>query len=82
MVDISFDPAFQRQISKIGDALIKVRILKQIEKIKNHPEAGKPMRGPRKGTRELKIPPFRLSYVYHALEEQIEILDFYHKDEQ
>ena len=36
----------------------------------------------RKGTRELYIPPFRLSYEYKKDEDKIIILDLYHKDKQ
>ena len=48
--------------------------------IKNNPEIGKPMRYGRKGTRELHIPPFRLSY--RAEEDTVYILSLYHKDIQ
>jgi len=82
MVKVRFDPAFQKQFSKIKDSLLKERIVKQIEKLKTDPELGKPMKYARKGTRELYIPPFRLSYKYHIEKDLIEFLAFYHKDEQ
>jgi len=82
MVSAIFDSAFQKQFSKIKDALFKERIIKQIERIRDDPEIGKPMSYGRKGTRELRVPPFRLSYRYHADEDLIEILGVYHKDEQ
>lgn len=82
MVDISFDPAFSKQISKISDSLLKERILKQIGKIRADPEVGKPMMHTRKGTREVRIPPFRLSYVYSRQLDSVEILEIYHKNEQ
>jgi mRNA-degrading endonuclease RelE of RelBE toxin-antitoxin system len=82
MVKAVFDPLFKRQFSKINDALVKGKIIKQLEKLKTNPEAGKPMRYGRKGTRELRIPPFRLSYEYSKEEGIIEILALYHKDEQ
>jgi hypothetical protein len=40
------------------------------------------MRYARKGTRELHVPPFRLSYAYIQQENKIIFLDLYHKDEQ
>jgi mRNA-degrading endonuclease RelE of RelBE toxin-antitoxin system len=82
MVNISYDPAFSKQISKIDDSLLKERILKQIGKIRDNPEIGKPMMHSRKGTREIRIPPFRLSYVYSQQLDSVEILEIYHKDEQ
>ncbi len=82
MVKVTFDPLFQKKFSKIKDKEIKIKIIKQVQKLKGNPELGKPMRYERKGTRELYIKPFRLSYRY--IEEKIKILmlDIYHKDMQ
>ena len=82
MVIISLDPYFERTFSKIKDQLTKEKILKQIIKIKENPEIGKPMRYTRKGIRELYIKPYRLSYMYLKEENKILITDLYHKDEQ
>lgn len=40
------------------------------------------MRNVRKGTQEVRIPPFRLSYMYLEQEHKVVFLDLYHKDEQ
>ena len=82
MVRIAFDPHFEKQIRKIKDNELKNRVKKQIEKIIEDPSLGKPMKYSRKGTRELRIPPFRLSYIYLKKKETILLLSFYHKDEQ
>ncbi len=82
MTRVTLDPAFLKTYAKIKDALLKERIKKQLIRIKDYPEVGKPMRGGRKGTREVRIPPFRFSYAYRAEEDLVVILDFYHKDEQ
>lgn len=82
MVKIDFDEHFKKTISKIKDASIKERIEKLILKIKNNPEIGKPMKHNRKGTREVYLPSFRLSYAYNKINDILVILDFYHKDEQ
>jgi len=82
MVRIIFDEKFKKIFSKIKDSLLKEKIIKQIEKIKINPEVGKPMRNVRKGTRELYIKQFRLSYVYHLDKETVEILEVYHKKKQ
>jgi len=82
MVDILFDDNFKKIFSKIKDNRLKEHVIKQITKLKDNPEIGKPMRYTRKGTRELYISPFRLSYLYLASENKIIILDLYHKDEQ
>ena len=56
-------------------------MIKQIIKIKDNPEIGKPMRYHRKGTREIYVSPYRLSYMIKS-NDLIYILDLYHKDEQ
>ena len=82
MVTAEFNPSFQKTFSKIKDQALKEKIIKQIAKLKENPELGKPMRYTRKGTRELYISPFRLSYFYAKEEGKVVILDLYHKDEQ
>ena len=73
---------FLRAFSKVKDARTKEHITNQIQKITQSPEIGKPMRYARKGTREVYISPFRLSYAYEKEEDKVIILDLYHKDEQ
>ncbi len=82
MVKIAFDEKFKKTISKIKDSSIKERIEKLIIKIKNNPQVGKSMKHNRKGTREVYLQPFGLSYAYNKNSDTIIILDFYHKDEQ
>ncbi len=82
MVSVTFTEEFKYIFSKIRDGLLKERVLKQIEKIKNNPEVGKPMKYSRKGTRELYIKPFRLSYCYTREEDVVYILELYHKKKQ
>ena len=62
MVISEFHPHFQKIFSKIKDNTLKEKIIKQFSKIKGNPEIGKPMKNVRKGTREVYISPFRLSY--------------------
>jgi len=82
MVTVAFDSHFEQVICKIKDYALKERIKKQIRRIINSPEIGKPMRYTRKDTREVRIHPFRLSYIYLKKEDKIIFLDLYHKDEQ
>jgi len=81
MVIISFDEHFKRIFSKL-DKSIKEKVIKQIEKLKENPEIGKPMRFIRKNTKEIYISSFRLSYFYIKEQSKIILLDLYHKDEQ
>ena len=82
MVEVTFTKEFKLIFLRIKDKLTKEKILKQVEKIKLNPEIGKPMRNIRKGTRELYIKPFRLSYTYFKDNNLVYILDLYHKDKQ
>ena len=71
-----------RRIFKKVNSFMKERVEKQIKKLLDAPEIGKPMRHNRKGTREVYIGHFRLSYSYSIDESKITLLDLYHKDEQ
>ncbi len=82
MVTVQFDSAFEKTIRKIKDETLKLRVKKQIQKIIENPNIGKPMRFGRKGTRELYVPPFRLAYAHIPSEDAIIFLELYHKDEQ
>ena len=82
MVEVEFTKEFNSIFSKIKDNLIKTKIIKQLKKIKENPEIGKPMKNIRKGTRELYIKPYRLSYFYNIKEKIVYILDLYHKEKQ
>ena len=73
---------FIRIFSKIKHETLRERVIKQTEKIIANPEIGKPMRNVRKGTREVYVAPFRLSYLYLKEENKILFLDLYHKDGQ
>jgi len=82
MVKVIFAPSFKKKFSKIKDKALKEKIRKQFPKIRDNPEIGKPMKFRRKGTRELYVSPFRLSYDFSQEEEEVTFLDLYHKDEQ
>lgn len=58
---------------------MKDKIIKQVSKLKDSPELGKPMKYTRKGTIELYISPYRLSYIYIEKENLLIFLDLYHK---
>ena len=72
---------FKRVRNKLDKSTL-IKLSKQIEKIIENPEIGKPMRYNRKGTREVYVSPYRLSYVYLKESEIIYFLDLYHKDKQ
>jgi len=74
-------PRFVEAIKHLDKSYLE-RVEKLIIKIINNPEIGKPMRYTRKGTREIYLSPFRLSYAYLPQENKIILFDFYHKDKQ
>lgn len=80
MVNAIFDPDFKKNFEKIKNKDIKQKIIKQVAKIKENPEIGKPMRYGRNGTRELYTGSFRLSYIIEG--DTVYILALYHKDDQ
>lgn len=80
MVIIVFDPDFRKKFDRIHNTALRDNIKAHLVKIKNNPEIGKPMRYGRKGTREIYISSFRLSYLIQ--DDTINVLDLYHKDEQ
>ncbi|CAD7770526.1 hypothetical protein FHEFKHOI_00819 [Candidatus Methanoperedenaceae archaeon GB50] len=53
MVTVAYDPSFEKKVRKIKDQLLKLKVKKEILKIIDSPEIGKPVRYGRKGTREV-----------------------------
>lgn len=82
MVSVAYHPHFEKTVRKIRDAGLKERVKQQILRIIEDPSVGKPMRYYRRQTREVYIPPFRLSYCYDQGDDTIVFLALYHKDEQ
>ncbi len=82
MLIIEHSPHFLSLIRKIKNQAEKEKIQKQIRRITENPEVGKPMRYARQGTREVYLGSLRLSYAYFRDENKLIFLDLYHKDEQ
>ena len=82
MVNVAYNPLFEKIIGKLKDKILIKKVKDHIKRIIDNPDIGKPMRYDRKGTRELYIKSFRLSYAYLKQEDKIIFLDLYHKDEQ
>lgn len=82
MVNIEFGSSFEKVFKKINNLAVKDHLKKQIQKIIENPEVGKPMRYGRKGTREVYVVPYMLSYAWIKDEDKIVFLDLYHKDFQ
>ena len=78
---VIFDIPFERTLKKLKNPL-KEQAKKKIRKIIDRPTIGKPMKYTRKGTREVYIGSFRMSYIYLKNENTIYFLDLYHKNHQ
>ena len=77
-----FEEQNEISLTQLVEDINQEKVKKQIAKIIAFPEIGKPMMYSRKGTREVYISPFRLSYAYIEKEDKVVFLDLYHKDEQ
>jgi mRNA-degrading endonuclease RelE of RelBE toxin-antitoxin system len=82
MLTIERKPEFIKKIQKIKDKSFKDKVIKQIIKILDNPDIGKPMKHARKGTREVYVKPYRIAYAYLEKENKIIFLEIYHKDQQ
>lgn len=72
---------FIHAVKKLDRSYLE-RVEKLIIKIIENPEIGKPMRFVRKGTREVYLGSFRVSYSYDKSSGILTLLDIYHKNKQ
>ena len=68
---------FKLVISKIKDAKVQEQIAKQIRKISENPEIGKPLRYDLKGTRSVRVHHYRI--IYASKYNKIYLLNFEHR---
>jgi mRNA interferase RelE/StbE len=62
VTEIIWTETFAEEVRKLKDSSFKERIKKQIAKIADNPEIGKPLRFDLKGERTIHIKPYRLVY--------------------
>lgn len=70
---------FEREFKKVKDNKVKEQLKKQIEKIIENPDAGKPLRYDLKGERTMYVKPYRLIYKLEG--ETLFLLRFEHRKE-
>lgn len=68
---------FERELKKVKDKTVKGRVKKQIQKILEDSETGKPLRFELKGERSIRIPPYRLIYAVEG--DTLYLLRFEHR---
>jgi addiction module RelE/StbE family toxin len=78
MVEVIYTEKFEREFKK-ADGSIKEKAVKQIKKIIEEPETGKPLRYDLKGERTVYVKPYRIIYSY--FNNQINFLRFEHRGE-
>ena len=74
MVNVKFHPQFKKLFENIKDKNLKLKIIKHFIKIKENPEIGKPLRYDLKGTRSVRVHPFRI--IYAVKNNSIYLLNF------
>ena len=79
MVEIVTLDRFEKKIQKIRDKAVKERLKKQINRILDNPEIGEFLKY-RPQERKVRIPPYRLIYVYSKSENRIYFIDFDKRD--
>jgi mRNA-degrading endonuclease RelE of RelBE toxin-antitoxin system len=74
---IVYTQKFEQDVKKLRDGLLKERLEKQIRKIVDDPEAGKPLRYGLRGEWTVRIPPYRLIYAFQG--NRLILLRFEHR---
>ena len=76
-MDVLFSDEFREEYRKIKDNPTRLKIIKQIKKLEQNPEAGKPLSHKLKGYRTLRIPPYRI--IYRIEQQKIIVNCFEHR---
>jgi addiction module RelE/StbE family toxin len=82
MVEIKFivpTDKFEHDVKKIGDKSLKEKLQKQIEKVAENPNFGKPLRYGLKGEWSIRVKPYRL--IYKVEGDKLILLRFEHRKE-
>lgn len=61
-MEIIFSDEFKKDFKKIRDKTTRIRIIKQLKKLAEMPEAGKPLMYNLKNHRSIRVAPFRIIY--------------------
>jgi addiction module RelE/StbE family toxin len=75
--EIVYTEKFERDVRKVRDSLLKEKLEKQIRKIAEDPNFGKPLRYGLKGEWTIRVAPYRLIYAVQG--ERLVLLRFEHR---
>ena len=70
---------FERNLKSLKDKSFLGRVVTQIEKIKNDPDIGKPLRYVLRGEKTIHVGPYRL--IYAVEKDKLILLRFMHRKE-
>ena len=59
---IIFSDEFRKDFKKIKNKATRLKIIKQLKKLEQAPQSGKPLKYELKNHRSVRIPPFRIIY--------------------
>ena len=76
-MEIIFSDEFRREFKKIKDKTTRLKIIKQLRKLSETPETGKPLKYDLKNHRSVRASPFRI--IYRFEEDKIIINCFDHR---
>lgn len=75
--EIVYTEKFERDVRKVRDSLLKEKLGKQIRKIAENPDFGKPLRFGLKGEWTIRVAPYRLIYAVQG--DRLILLRFEHR---
>lgn len=78
-MEIIFSDEFRRDFKKIKNKSTRLKIIKQLRKLSESPDAGKPLKSNLKNHRSIRIAPFRI--IYRIEQSKIIINCFDHRKE-
>ena len=61
-IKVLYTEEFKNDIRKVKDKMIQVRIKKLVQRLKDNPEIGKPLKYELSRFRSVRLPPFRIIY--------------------
>ena len=61
-MDIIFSDEFRKDYKKIKDKSTRLKIIKQLKKLSENPELGKPLKYNLKNHRSVRVTPYRIIY--------------------
>ncbi|MBU0456593.1 MAG: type II toxin-antitoxin system RelE/ParE family toxin [Nanoarchaeota archaeon] len=74
---IVFSEEFKKEFKKIKDKTTRIKMIKQLRKLSESPESGKPLKYNLKNHRSVRVPPFKI--IYRIEQDKIIINCFDHR---